>query len=273
MMLRIGREQCFVVLVCGFLACMGCGNPASVAITPAQQKALSDRLKATGQEAGEYTAQAAAAAMAGDGEQMVEATLASLEIARRLSEEPVLDSQLIRHACQSKCLYWLAHGLAHIQLTEKQLKNLADALEQAHKPDAVNRAAETELENAVDAHGCTGYSGNSVRRIMQPTIDSARERDTSELASYRVAQTVLAIERFRVAHNRLPDSLDELTPDLIKAVPVDPFTDGPLGYVMLEPGYAVHSAGQDGKLDEQLVRDAEPGRLASRNEEGMVIRR
>ncbi len=269
MMLRTGRRWYPVILLCGLLTGMSCGNPAP-AINPAQQKALQNRLDATGHEAAEYATQAAVAAEAGDGKLVVESTLAGLEIVGKLNEEPILLCQIVRLACQSKCLDSLAHGLASVQLSDEQLKELAVALEQSHDADALDRAAETELQNAANTQGCTGFS---TRRMMQPAVDRAKAGDKRGLALYRAAQTVLAIERFRVANNRLPNSLDELAPDFIETVPIDPFTDALLGYVKLEPGYAVHSAGEDGKLDEQLVKDAESGGFAGREEQGMVIRR
>ena len=41
----------------------------------------------------------------------------------------------------------------------------------------------------------------------------------------------------------MPDSLDELVPDYIGAIPVDPYTGGPLHYTHDEKGYTVYSNG------------------------------
>jgi hypothetical protein len=50
------------------------------------------------------------------------------------------------------------------------------------------------------------------------------------LAWRRTLATVVAIERFRAAEGRLPESLDELVPRFIAALPKDPRSDGPLRY-------------------------------------------
>jgi hypothetical protein len=46
----------------------------------------------------------------------------------------------------------------------------------------------------------------------------------------RTLATVVAIERFRAAEGRLPESLDELVPRFVSALPKDPRSDGPLRY-------------------------------------------
>lgn len=50
------------------------------------------------------------------------------------------------------------------------------------------------------------------------------------LAWRRTLATVVAVERFRAAAGRLPESLDELVPRFIAALPKDPRSDGPLRY-------------------------------------------
>ncbi len=66
------------------------------------------------------------------------------------------------------------------------------------------------------------------------------------IARLRAARTALAIEGFREAQKRLPESLAELVPKCIEAVPLDPFDGKPLRFKKLEKGYVVYSIGQDG---------------------------
>jgi hypothetical protein len=44
----------------------------------------------------------------------------------------------------------------------------------------------------------------------------------------RLAVVALAAERYRLAHKRWPNSLDDLVPDYLSKVPADPFADEPL---------------------------------------------
>ncbi|TSA53855.1 MAG: hypothetical protein D4R45_04950, partial [Planctomycetaceae bacterium] len=59
------------------------------------------------------------------------------------------------------------------------------------------------------------------------------------------AQTSLAVERYRLAEGRLPQSLNNLVPAYIEAVPADPYDGHPLKYRTLETGFVVYSIGDD----------------------------
>ncbi len=60
-------------------------------------------------------------------------------------------------------------------------------------------------------------------------------------------ETGLAIERYRLAHQALPESLEALVPDYLAEVPRDPFDGAPLRYIRHETGgYTVYTIGDDG---------------------------
>ena len=69
------------------------------------------------------------------------------------------------------------------------------------------------------------------------------------LANLRCAATGIAVERFRMANNRWPNTLDELVPKFIERVETDPYTAEPLLYKKFADGVAVYSVGQDLKDD------------------------
>jgi hypothetical protein len=78
----------------------------------------------------------------------------------------------------------------------------------------------------------------------------------------RCAVVALAVERYRVVHNRWPDSLDSLVPQFLAKVPLDPYDAKPLRYRRLEDGVVIFALGPDGKdyggkLDPQ--KQAKPG--------------
>jgi len=73
--------------------------------------------------------------------------------------------------------------------------------------------------------------------------------DVKIVAKLRAARTALAIEAFREAQKRLPESLDELVPGYLKAVPLDPFDGKPLRLKKRDKGYVVYSIGQDAEDD------------------------
>ena len=66
-----------------------------------------------------------------------------------------------------------------------------------------------------------------------------------------MAQTALAVERFRLANGRLPGELGELVPEWIEKVPVDPWNNGkPVTYRVRDDGeYVIYSYGYNERDD------------------------
>ena len=79
------------------------------------------------------------------------------------------------------------------------------------------------------------------------TIDEDRLRSMrqTELASLRLLQARLAIELYRLAHGDLPQSLSDLVPDQLSAVPLDPWTDQPLIYRREGDSFVLYSTWSD----------------------------
>jgi hypothetical protein len=75
------------------------------------------------------------------------------------------------------------------------------------------------------------------------------ERFCAHQARLRCLIVALAAEHFRRAHGRWPEALDRLTPELLPAVPPDPFDGAPLRCARLADGLVIYSVGHDGKDD------------------------
>ncbi|UCG34379.1 MAG: hypothetical protein JSU68_07015 [Phycisphaerales bacterium] len=65
------------------------------------------------------------------------------------------------------------------------------------------------------------------------------------VAGLRCAQAGLAAERFRLATGRWPESLEELVPEYLDAVPLDPFDEKPLRYRVEADRVVIYSIGED----------------------------
>jgi serine/threonine protein kinase len=76
------------------------------------------------------------------------------------------------------------------------------------------------------------------------------------LADARTSLTAIAAERFRLAHQRWPESLQELVPDFLARIESDPYDGRPLRYQRVVDGVIVYSIGPD-------ASDSD-GRLASK---------
>jgi len=89
----------------------------------------------------------------------------------------------------------------------------------------------------------------ALRRVLQLEIRC--------IVDGRVAQTALAVERYRLAKGRLPQALSDLVPDYLGGVPEDPFDGKHLKYRLLDPGFVVYSIGDDGIDDGATERSRE----------------
>ena len=76
-------------------------------------------------------------------------------------------------------------------------------------------------------------------------------------ARLRCAQVGMALERYRLGHGRWPETLNQLVPELMSAIPNDPFGSAFLHYRRLEDGVVVYSVGPD--------REDNGGHLARQN--------
>jgi hypothetical protein len=83
-------------------------------------------------------------------------------------------------------------------------------------------------------------------RMLLPALSRSLQRDGDHTARVRTAQTAIAVERFRRAHNgALPGDLNELVPTYLASVPGDPYDGQSLRFKRLTKGYVVYSIGSD----------------------------
>jgi hypothetical protein len=68
-------------------------------------------------------------------------------------------------------------------------------------------------------------------------------------ARLRCASVALAAERYRRQQAHWPQSLADLVPRHLKAVPLDPFDGKPLRYRRTDTGAIIYSVGEDGRDD------------------------
>ncbi len=84
-------------------------------------------------------------------------------------------------------------------------------------------------------------------RQLLPSLARLIRSDVAAHVELQVAEAALAVEQWRLEHGRWPESLEELTPELLEAVPEDPFADGPIRYLHTDRGVVLYSLGPDGK--------------------------
>jgi hypothetical protein len=103
-----------------------------------------------------------------------------------------------------------------------------------------------------------------IRILLYPTvfeISSFTTWDFTIIARLRTAQVGLAVQRYRLANEGLPNKLSQLVPDYIDAIPKDPFDGNELRYKRRGAGFVTYSIGEDLSDDdgtEPLPRDKRP---------------
>ncbi len=78
---------------------------------------------------------------------------------------------------------------------------------------------------------------------------------SDDLAHLRLARTAAALELYRRQHGDWPRTLQQLVPEYLDAVPLDPYSGRPLRYI---PGEAVYSIGHNLNDDGGTGRDRTP---------------
>jgi hypothetical protein len=237
-------------------------------------------------------------------------------LARSLSEEPILISQLVRIACQALAVSALEHVINRTEFTDEQLADLSQTLVKAEDPCAMSRAfvgercmglsifkmpaaqilrtvdvrSQTPAVGGIALYKFSGLADMDIiaytdvmndylkaiqlppherleavdvieeniekiskihiyTRLFLPGFSRCTTIDVRIAAQLRTAQTGLAVQRYRLASDRLPDSLAELVPTYLDAVVKDPFDGKELRYKKLETGFVVYSIGEDGNDD------------------------
>jgi len=97
--------------------------------------------------------------------------------------------------------------------------------------------------------------------ITYPALERCFDAELRHYVFINLVQAAIAIERFRLKNNRLPEELQELVPDYISTIPKDPWKNGePIKYIKGDDfAFKVYSIGWDKEDDGGVERDLEKG--------------
>jgi hypothetical protein len=117
--------------------------------------------------------------------------------------------------------------------------------------DAVKQPKElpstlAEIEAARAASSVWNKIRNPLSYQVMPAIMGAAKRIAATQTILRSLATACAVERYRMAHGRLPATLEDLVPAFLPSVPTDPLTGKPLCYKTSESSsYLIYGKGWD----------------------------
>ena len=185
-----------------------------------------------------------------------EASLARLSDALVAQEE---NAQFWRGYVGERCS--VIHGMEHVQAVEasdafewSDLFDMAglwrrDMLRFLRDMDALIEAAQQPPWQAYagvrEECAALGAQSPTIFRVMLPSFARAMTAHTRGVAQRCMAQVAVAAERYRLATGGLPDALEELVPEYLPSVPIDPFDGNPIRYRKTETGYVVYSIALD----------------------------
>jgi len=118
-------------------------------------------------------------------------------------------------------------------------------------PDSLDIAKEVH-ERCSAWHSRWLYATRENTSTMTRCLSFFADRE----AHVRLGHVLLAIERYRLVTDALPESIDVLVPDYLAGIPVDPFDGFPLRYVKTTCGYLIYSIGRD-RDDDGGIEDEE----------------
>lgn len=114
---------------------------------------------------------------------------------------------------------------------------------------AAARAAEPPAARTVIGYPDTGLL---IVDSQRPNIVHTLTAIDRDHVNFGGTLTMLALERFRASCGTYPDSLDELVPDFLPSLPLDPWSEKPFGYRRIDPAtdgqgraYLLYSIGSD----------------------------
>ncbi len=93
------------------------------------------------------------------------------------------------------------------------------------------------------------HPASVMARALIPAMTKAARAVLRYQAACLTAETAIAVERFRLAHHRWPQPLQEIVPNYLEKLPDDPFGDGPLLYRRTKEGVVIYSVGPNEKDD------------------------
>ena len=136
----------------------------------------------------------------------------------------------------------------------------------AMNPGAADRDIARVHERAIEAWSLTGldriealrddyendawsFDTGPIAGILVPAYGLFLASELIRQAEHRATTLTIAIERFNLENGRPPAMLEELVPDRLSAIPLDPVTNEPFRYVIDDAsplGYRLYSVGFDG---------------------------
>jgi hypothetical protein len=145
--------------------------------------------------------------------------------------------------------HWMGQDLDLVALYGTARHERAQMLKRMNRLVEIAHLPPEERGREFDAWAADAKQGPPMVRRLTPAIQKVNSACRRSHAEMRCAAVLLALERYRRAHGRWPERLEELTPRYLARVPLDPFDGRPVKYARRGDGVTVYSVGLDGEDD------------------------
>ena len=137
-------------------------------------------------------------------------------------------------------------------------------------PDALKEAAAIESEMEKDNELGPEVFTHIVSSLIVPATGAVFDAAARNIATDRAADAGIACELYRREQGKLPTTLNELVPQYLPSIPIDPFTGQPMIYKVDENGFKIYSLGKN-KTDDGGKLDPKPGEDNRIRDEGLFF--
>jgi hypothetical protein len=140
---------------------------------------------------------------------------------------------------------WRAPSMARREMP-LMLRIMNKAISNARLPEHEQKDAERELDAELRGLRARGVM---LTTMLIPAMVKFNDANRRKVATMRCLRVLVALERHRQAKGKFPEKVEELTPKILSAIPLDPFDGKPLRYRVAGGVALVYSVGPDGKDD------------------------
>ena len=143
--------------------------------------------------------------------------------------------------------YFYQNELSIAQLDQQWVLPLVDTNSRVISPTALQHANDAVLAEKRHLY-FPAYKTQAI--MIFPAISASTRKIAAIQASIDLARVACALERYRLARDKYPESLDVLVPQFIETLPHDIINGLPLHYRRTDDGkFVLYSVGLDGKDD------------------------
>jgi hypothetical protein len=148
----------------------------------------------------------------------------------------------------------------YTRLFGEQLLPVIDLTNRVIRPEQVREAQELIRKRTQGSPAGNFLHHRLFAGLLLPSLGKAAEKAAFAQTAVDLAKVACALERYRLAHGRLPDTLEQLRPQLMPALPHDLINGKDLVYQLKPEGhYVLYSVGWNDQDDGGFIQQTHSG--------------